>query len=46
MKTFGYPTSIGRWGFQDQGGCTPLPLLSRSVSIVHPQPSGADTLEP
>ena len=34
MKTFGYPTSIGRWGFQDQGGCTPPSLLSRSVRIV------------
>ena len=33
MKTFGYPTSIGRWGFQDQGGCTPLPCLAgRCVS--------------
>ena len=44
MKTFGYPTSIGRWGFQDQGGCTPLPCIAgRCVSS---QPSGADTLEP
>ena len=33
MKTFGFPTSIGRWGFQDQGGCTPLPCLAgRCVS--------------
>ena len=28
MKTFGFPTSIGRWGFQDQGGCTPLSCLA------------------
>ena len=35
MKTFGYPTSIGRWGFQDQGGCTPLPCLAgRCVSSL------------
>ena len=35
MKTFGYPTSIGRWGFQDQGGCTPLPCLAgRCVSSI------------
>ena len=30
MKTFGYPTSIGRWGFQDQGGCTYLPAQAGS----------------
>ena len=30
-----YPTSIGRWGFQDQGGCTPLPCLaSRCISSI------------
>ena len=49
MKTFGYPTSIGRWGFQDQGGCTPLPCIAgRCVSsqcsclgnCVHPNVLG------
>ena len=35
MKTFGFPTSIGRWGFHGQGGCTPLPCLaSRCVSSI------------
>ena len=34
MKTFGYPTSIGRWGFQDQGGCTPFSCLAgRCISF-------------
>ena len=28
MMTFGFPTSIGRWGFQDQGGCTFPPSQS------------------
>ena len=35
MKTFGYPTSIGRWGFQDQCGCTPFSCLAgRCVSSI------------
>ena len=28
MMTFGLPTSIGRWCFQDQGGCTSLSSAS------------------
>ena len=30
MKTFGYPTSIGCWGFQDQGSC----LAGQCVSSI------------
>ena len=48
MMTFGLPTSIGRWGFQDQGGCTPDLLVQVHVSrpnvrvgyCVHPNVPG------
>ena len=48
MKTFGYPTSIGRWGFQDQGGCTPFSCLaSRCVSsILRPRVQSPWNLSP
>ena len=35
MKAFGYPTSIGRWGFQDQGGCTTLPCLAGRCVLIY-----------
>ena len=38
MKTFGYPTSIGRWGFQDQGGCTPLPCIAKKSPTLALEP--------
>ena len=36
MTTFGLPTSIGRWGFQDQG---PSASLARNVRVYELNPT-------